>query len=58
MPETANIKFRAKRSVEALGLNGNIQKIVHMGEVKQHVVQGLEYVTALPSNEAVTKLPT
>jgi len=58
MPETANIKFRAKRSMEALGLNGNIQKIVHMGEVKQYAVQGWEYVTTLPSNETVIKLPT
>ena len=44
--------------MEALGLNGNIQKIVHMGEVKQYVVQGWEYVTTLPSNETVIKLPT
>ena len=44
--------------MEALGLNGNKQKIVAMDEVKQYVVQGWEYVTTLPSNEAVIKLPT
>jgi PAS domain-containing protein len=47
-----------KRSMEALGLNGNKQRIVAMDEVKNYVVQGWEFVTTLPSNEAVIRLPT
>jgi hypothetical protein len=46
-----------KRSMEALGLNGNKQKIVAMDLVKQYVGQGWEFVTTLPSNEAVIRLP-
>jgi hypothetical protein len=35
-----------------------IQNNITNHEMKQYVVQGLEYVTALPSNEAVIRLPT
>ena len=46
-----------KKSMEALGLNGNKQKIVPMDQLKQYVIDGWEYVTRLPSNEAVIRLP-
>jgi integrase len=47
-----------KKSMQALGLNGNSkQKIVPMNELKQWVTQGWEYVSSLPTNEAIIKLP-
>jgi len=47
-----------KKSMQALGLNGNSkQKIVPMYEVKDWITQGWEFVTTLPSNQAVIKLP-
>jgi len=46
-----------KKSMQALGLNGNKQKIVPMHDVKNWIVQGWEFVTTLPSNEAIIKLP-
>ena len=47
-----------KKSMQALGLNGNSkQKIVPMYEVKDWITHGWEFVTTLPSNEAVIKLP-
>jgi hypothetical protein len=47
-----------QKSMQALGLNGNgHQKVVPLGEVKDWVTQGWEYVTTLPTNEAIVKLP-
>jgi len=47
-----------KKSMQALGLNGpSKQKIVPMDEVKNWIVQGWEFVTTLPTNEAIIKLP-
>jgi len=47
-----------KKSMQALGLNGNSkQKIVPMIDVKDWIVQGWEFVTTLPTNEAIIKLP-
>jgi hypothetical protein len=47
-----------KRSMQSLGLNGNSkQKVVAMGEVRNWIGQGWEFVTALPSGEAVIRLP-
>jgi len=48
-----------KKSMQALGLNGDSrQKIVPVNEVKNWIVQGWEYVTTLPTNEAIIKLPS
>jgi len=47
-----------KKSMQALGLNGNSkQKIVPMNELKNWITQGWEFVTTLPTNEAIIKLP-
>jgi hypothetical protein len=47
-----------KKSMKALGLNGNgHQKIVPIGEVKNWILEGWEFVQQLPSGEAVVKLP-
>jgi len=47
-----------RKRMEGLGLtNGNRQKIVPMGDVKGLITQGWEYVTTLPTSEAVIKLP-
>ncbi len=47
-----------KKSMEHLGLNGNSQKVVSMNEVKNWIEQGWEYVTSLPNDEAIVRLPT
>ena len=47
-----------KKSMASLGLNGNNkQKVVAMKEVKSWILNGWEYVTKLPSDEAVIRLP-
>lgn len=46
-----------KKSAEALGLNGNRQKVVSMQEVKGWLNQGWEFVSPLPPDEAIIKLP-
>ncbi len=47
-----------KKSMQSLGLNGNgHQKIVRLGEVKNWIIQGWEFVQKLPGGEAVVKLP-
>jgi len=47
-----------KKSIEALGLNGNgKQKVVLMSDVKNWIVEGWEFVNTLPSGEAIIKLP-
>jgi hypothetical protein len=47
-----------KKSMKVLGLNGNRrQRIVPMREVRLHVTEGWEYVTALPNDEAIVRLP-
>ncbi len=47
-----------KKSMEVLGLNGNNQKVVPLNQVKDWIQQGWEYVTSLPNNEAIIKLPS
>jgi hypothetical protein len=48
-----------KKSMKALGLNGNTkQKVVPMTDVKNWIVQGWEFVSKLPTEEAVVRLPT
>ncbi len=47
-----------KKSMEALGLNGNHQKIVPLLELRNYIMQGWEYVSQLPNNEAIIRLPT
>jgi len=48
-----------RKSMQALGLNGNgKQKIVPLSEVRTWVLEGWEYVSTLPTNEAVIKLPS
>ncbi|MDA4131837.1 MAG: site-specific integrase [Thaumarchaeota archaeon] len=46
-----------RKSMQKLGLNGNSQKVVPMGEVKRFIEEGWEYLSALPSGEAVIRLP-
>jgi hypothetical protein len=46
-----------QKSMQALGLNGNHQKVVPMNEVRNYIMQGWEYVTTLPTNEAIIRLP-
>jgi hypothetical protein len=44
--------------MQALGLNGNNrQKVLPMSEVKQWITQRWEYVSTLPTNEDIMKLP-
>jgi integrase len=47
-----------EKQMRALGLNGNHQKIVAMNELEDLVAQGWDFVTALPDNKAVVKLPS
>ncbi len=47
-----------RKSMEALGLNGNHQKIVPLLELRNYIMQGWEYVSQLPNNEAIIRLPT
>ncbi|MGA2664457.1 MAG: site-specific integrase [Nitrososphaerales archaeon] len=46
-----------RKSMQKLGLNGNRQKVVQMGELKKFIEEGWEYLSALPSGEAVIRLP-
>ena len=47
-----------QKSMESLGLNKNNQKIVLKWEVKKWVVEGWDFVTWLPDDEAIIRLPT
>jgi hypothetical protein len=48
-----------RKSMQALGLNGNgKQKIVPLSEVRTWVLEGWEFVSTLPTNEAVVRLPS
>jgi hypothetical protein len=47
-----------RKSREALGLAGNNrQKVIPMPEVRTWIMQGWEYVSALPNDEAIVRLP-
>jgi PAS domain-containing protein len=46
-----------QKSMQSLGLKGNSQKIVPMSEAKEWIVQGWEFVNALPNGEAIVRLP-
>ena len=46
-----------RKSMQKLGLNGNRQKVVQMSEVKKFIEEGWEYLSALPSGEAIVRLP-
>jgi len=46
-----------QKSMRKLGLNGNRQKVVQMGEVKRFIEEGWEYLSTLPSGEAIVRLP-
>ncbi len=46
-----------RKRKQSLGLNGNTQKVVPMGEVKRFIEEGWEYLSTLPSGEAVIRLP-
>lgn len=51
-------ELQDEKKMESMGLeNGSSQKVVPVGEVKEWVVKGWEYVTALPEGEAVIRLP-
>jgi hypothetical protein len=47
-----------ERSKKALGLNGNSQKTVPINEVEHYISEGWEYVTRIPQNKVVIRLPT
>lgn len=47
-----------QKQMQNLGLNGNHQKIVPMGEVENWVAQGWDFVTRLPDDKAIIRLPT
>ena len=46
-----------KKQMENLGLNGNHQKIVQTAEVERWVIDGWDFVTALPDGKAIVRLP-
>lgn len=46
-----------RKSMEALGLSNNDQKVVPLFELRNYIVQGWEYVVPLPNNEAIVRLP-
>jgi len=47
-----------KKSMQSLGLNGNgHQKVVPLGDVKNWILEGWEFVQRLPGGDAVVKLP-
>ena len=46
-----------KKSMETLGLNGNSQKVVSLTECKDWIMKGWEFVSTLPDNEAIIRLP-
>jgi hypothetical protein len=55
---TSNEKLHLMMKQRLLGvMNGNSQQVVQLGEVQRFVEQGWEYVTALPDNRAVIRLP-
>ncbi|MEM3845349.1 MAG: site-specific integrase, partial [Candidatus Parvarchaeota archaeon] len=50
-----------KRVRERMGMglnNGHKQKVVSMKEVESMIEQGWEYVSSIPGNKAIIKLPT
>ena len=46
-----------RKSMERLGLNGNTQKIILMGEVERYIMDGWEFVKELNSNKVIVRLP-
>jgi integrase len=49
-----------KKIKEKLGmkiLNGNTQKVIPLGEVESYIMKGFEFVSALPGDKAIIKLP-
>ena len=47
-----------RKSMEALGLNANNrQKVIPLPDVKNWIGQGWEYVSILPNDEAIIRLP-
>jgi integrase len=50
-------EYVKRKSMRSLGLNGNSQKVVSMKEVKSFIAEGWEYVSSLPNDEAIIRLP-
>ena len=49
-----------KKMRERLGmkiLNGNAQKVIPMAEVEEYISQGFEFVSPLPNNKCIIRLP-
>ena len=46
-----------QKSMRKLGLNANRQKVVQIGDVKRFIEEGWEYLSTLPSGEAIVRLP-
>ncbi|MGA2665699.1 MAG: site-specific integrase [Nitrososphaerales archaeon] len=51
-------KMVREKLLGAMANNGNRQKVVPLDEVKGLIPQGWEYVTQLPTGEAIVKLPS
>ncbi|MGD0477265.1 MAG: site-specific integrase [Nitrososphaerales archaeon] len=47
-----------QKQMDTLGLNGNHQKVVAMRDVEGMVTQGWDFVTPLPDDRAIVRLPT
>lgn len=47
-----------RESLESLGFgNGNDQKVVHLSEVPAWIEKGFEYVTSIPPDKAIVRVP-
>ncbi len=55
--ETRLQELLDQKTMQKMGLNGNRQKVVPVGEVKRYIEEGWEYLSTLPSGEAVVRLP-
>jgi integrase len=51
-------KLARERLLGAMANNGNRQKVVPVGEVRDLIPQGWEYVAQLPTGEAIVRLPS
>jgi integrase len=55
--ETRLQELLDQKTMQKMGLNGNRQRVVPIGDVKRYIEEGWEYLSTLPSGEAVIRLP-
>lgn len=55
--ETRLQELLDQKTMQKMGLNGNRQKVVPVVEVRRYIEEGWEYLSTLPSGEAVIRLP-